>query len=242
DLATFLELALSYAGKTGGAYDPTVGPALKLWGFYDHRYNVPGKADISKAMAQVGYAKLSCDPAKKVASLKDRGMRIDPGGLGRGFALDRAIQILKKEGIGAALIDFGGRRYALGAPPGESAWTIDVRNPFDPSGTAMTLSIKDGAVCTLDRYEQFFEEEDKAYIGIIDSGSGRPIEGMASVTVWGKTCAEADALSMALFVRGIEKGMELAKSFGVEAAWIPVDEKLRLERTPGFGALQAKEK
>jgi thiamine biosynthesis lipoprotein len=242
ELGAFLETCLSFAAKTEGAFDPTVGPALKLWGFYDHRYNVPSRADIAKALALIGHARLKVDRDRQVASLRDRGMMVDAAGIARGYAVDRAVGILRDQGVSAALIDFGGRRYALGAPPGAETWKLPVRSPFDASVSAFTLAVKDSAVCTLDRFEEFFEEGGKAYIRIIDPATGRPVEGMAGVTVVSKSCAEADALSTALFVRGFERGRELARSFGVEAAWIPADEKLRIETTPGFGAHLGKDK
>lgn len=243
EFATFLETCLFFASRTEGAFDPTIGPALKLWGFYDHRYNVPGRADISKIMPLVGYGRLKVDRERGVASLRDRGMILDAAGIARGTAVDRAVQALRERRVTAALVDFGGRRYALGAPPGTDAWRIQVRNPFDASIAAMTLVAKDAAICTLDRFEEFFEEGGKTYIRIIDPATGRPVEGMAGVTtISNRSCAEADALSTALFVRGIERGREIARSFGIEAAWIPVDEKLRIETTPGFSAHIAGEK
>lgn len=243
ELAAFLETCLSFASKTEGAFDPTIGPALKLWGFYDHRYNVPGRAEIAKSLALVGYGRLKVDRERQVASLKDRGMMLDPAGVARGYAVDRAVQVLRNRGVAASLIDVGGRRYALGAPPGAEGWRIPIRSPFDASMAAMVLMVKDAAVCTLDRFEEFFEEGGRAYIRIFDPATATPVEGMAGVTtVSTRSCTEADALSTALFVRGIERGRELARTLGVETAWIPVDEHLRIEATPGFSRYVSKEK
>lgn len=241
DLAAFVSEALKYAQLTEGAFDPTIEPAVRLWGFFDHRFKVPADDKLAHVRSLVDYRQVKLDGTK--IRFGKAGMAVDPGGLGKGYALDRAVKILRDAGVTSAFIDFGhSSLYALGAPPGESGWLIGIKNPQDPTENAFYIRLKDASLSTSAQYEKLFEEQGKTYGHILDPHTCVPVETMGSVTVVHEKAALADALSTAFFVWGSAKSLEKAKELGVETALIPVDKSLRIEKTPGFEKLVVSEK
>ncbi len=235
ELLDFVTQALNYAKQSKGMFDPTIEPAVRLWGFFDHKFKVPSDEDVAKVKALVGFERVKID-GKKI-TLKP-GMAIDPGGLGKGYALDRAAKILRDAGIRSAFIDFGqSALYAIGSPPGEPGWRVALKNPADPTSTLLTIRVKDASVSTSAQYEKLFEDGDRQYGHILDPRTCRPVETMGSVTVVHANASMADALSTALFVTG---GLENAKAWGIEAAL--VDKEGKVESTDGFGKLIVSEK
>lgn len=163
--------SLKYARLSGGAFDPTVLPLLKA---------------SPRALPLVGFGKVAADPTNRSVRFKIRGMGLDPGGIGKGIALDHAAGVLRRRGVGSALINFGGQLYALGAPPGESAWTVRV------PGLASPLRVCDASVSTSGN------EERPGHI--VSPFTGRRIADKRRATVVARSAAAADAWSTALFV------------------------------------------
>lgn len=243
DLMTeFLTASLKYGEATQGAFDITIGPAVRLWGFFDHKERVPAKEAIEKIRPLVNYRNIEFNPETREVKLKLPGMELDPGGIGKGIAVDKAAEALKKNGITSGIVDFGSSIYVIGAPPGKDAWTVGLKNPFDSTRLCGAMKLKDAGLSTSGRYEKFFEENDQVYSHILDPRTCMSVTTMASTTVVAKTATEADALTTAFFVLGIEKALELAKKLGVEAALIPVARELKMETTEGFRKIFVEEK
>jgi len=206
-----------------GAFDVTVGPLLDIWGFTDKKYHVPEEAEIKKALGRVGFDKVLLNPAENTVEFKVPGMKIDLGGIAKGYALDCAVEKLRQAGIRDCLINAGGQIYCLGDNSG-SLWKIAVKDPrknnFD-----QYLRLKDCSVATSGDYEQYFTIDNRRFSHIFDPRTGRPVmTGIRSVTVVARDGLTADALSTAVFVLGKEKGKALISTFpGAQASIIDKD-------------------
>lgn len=241
-MAEFLAASMKYSQATDGAFDITIGPAVRLWGFFDHKERVPSQEAIEKVRPLVNYRNLEFNPETREVRLKMPGMELDPGAIGKGLAVDRAVKVLKGSGIVSGIVDFGSSCYAIGSPPGKEAWMIGLKNPFDATRLCGVIRLKDRGLSTSGHYEKFFEENDQVYSHILDPRTCRSVTTMASTTVVAQTATEADALSTAFFVLGVERSIELAKKLGVEAALIPVAKDLQLQVTEGFRKIFVEEK
>lgn len=214
-----LQVALKFGNLSGGALDITIGPLLKLWGFAKENPgidgNEPDAAALQKAKGLVDYRALELSTVKnsdgllQTARLNKRGMRIDVGSFAKGYAADKAMEVLKKRGITNALIAAGGTICGIGCKPDGALWKVAVRHPRKDDAFLTFIPLKDQAVSTSGDYERFYEKNGKRRAHIIDPRTGRPVERMQSVTVIAQTGVESDALSTALFVLGPDKGIKL---------------------------------
>ncbi len=220
ELVNVIEQSLKYGDITDGAFDITISPLMKKWGFFKKQGRIPGKEELESALESVSYKNIIIEEkamkslAKnpitvKTVFFKNPGTRIDLGGIGKGYAVDRAISVLKQNGISSALINFAGNIYTFGTPPGKDSWIIGLQHPRKSEGLLGTFEIKDKAVSTSGDYEKFFTIEGKRYSHIIDPRTGHPVKGVVSVTIVTDTAIRADALSTGVFVLGLEKGMAL---------------------------------
>ena len=206
DFLEILLLSRHYAAVTGGAFDATVGPLIRLWDIQGHGA-IPKDAAIEQALSVVGYPWLRLDKDAGTVQFGKQGMELDFGGIGKGYALDKATDILKKHKIKSALLNFGGNILAVGAPPKEKAWAIHVGDPRQPDKALFRLGISDASVSTSSQMERAKSIKGKRIGHILDPRSGGPVDFEGSVTVIAPTATEADAFSTALLVMGPEKGL-----------------------------------
>jgi len=238
DVLYVVRKALEYARLTDGAFDPTVGPLVKLWGIGTEAARVPPKAEIAKALSLIDWKKVEVDEAAKTIRLRSRGMRLDLGAIAKGYAADEAKRILAAASVKAAIIDLGGNIYAIGAKRDRSNWRVGVQDPATPRGAY--LGIVEGpemTVVTSGVYERFFEEGGKRYHHILDTRTGYPVDnGLQSVTIVTGSSIDADGLSTSLFALGQEKGMALARTLpGVNV--VMVDSAGKVHLSPGAGKI-----
>ena len=251
ELASVIEQSLQYSDITDGAFDITIGPLMKKWGFFKKKGRIPGKEELESALESVSYKNIIIEE-KTIKSLaknpvtvktvffKNPGTRIDLGGIGKGYAVDRAVSVLKQNGISSALINFAGNIYTFGTPPGKDSWVIGLQHPRESEGLLGTFEIKDKAVSTSGDYEKFFTIEGKRYSHIIDPRTGYPVKGIVSVTIVTGNATRADALSTGVFVLGLEKGIELIEQLSdVEGIIVyeDADSKLSTKTSSGMQAL-----
>lgn len=211
DTYNLIDFGLYISEKTDGALNIALYPVTSAWGFTTENYRVPSDEEIRKLLKYTDYSKITLS-SKNEVTLQE-GMKLDLGAIGKGFAGDRAIDILKNNGITSALLDLGGNIQTIGLKPDGSEWTIGIKNPWD--GTiAAGLKINNQAVITSGGYERFFTGDDgKKYIHIFDSKTGRPVENdLASVSIITNSGLYGDALSTALFVMGLDKAIDFWKS------------------------------
>lgn len=211
DTLNVIEQSLKFAELTGGALDITVGPLMELWGFRGGKKKVPSYKELSEKLPLVDYKKVVVDKAHSSVKAVSPGMQIDVGAIAVGYAVDRAVGVLKEEGIKSALVNAGGEIYALGSPPGKHAWRIGIQHPRRRGELLGILRLKDKAVSTSGDYENFFQVNGRRYCHIMNPKTGKPVEGIMSVTVIADGATEADALSTALFPLGAKGGMKLVE-------------------------------
>lgn len=195
-----LSFAFRMAEETDGALEPTIYPVLAAWGFTTGENYIPSETELEKLLEMVGYDKVRLEDNRIQVKT---GSMIDLGAVGKGYAGDEAVRVLRDRGITSALLDIGGNIQAVGTKPDGSDWNIGLKDPFS-GGVLGILQVSDAAVVTSGNYERFFTGEDgRVYGHIINPETGHPVEnGIASVSVIageGKLC---DALSTALFVMG----------------------------------------
>lgn len=210
ETAELLSFALEMAEETGGALEPALYPVLTAWGFTTGENQIPAADKIEKLLETVGYDRVILEGNS--ITLED-GMMLDLGAVGKGYAGDKAAQMLKDDGITSALLDIGGNIQAVGSKPDGSDWKLGLKNPFD-EGILGVLEISDQAVVTSGNYERYFIGEDGVRYGhIVDPETGYPVDnGVASVTIISEEGKLCDALSTALFVMGKDKAAEYWKA------------------------------
>ena len=219
EIFNLIGFTLCMAEKTSGALNPVLYPVTRAWGFTSEKYRVPEAGEISALLKLVDYRKVlvygaeSSESADGFRISMGKGMMMDLGAVAKGFAGDRAVEILSENGITSALLDLGGNIQALGGKPDGTPWAVGIKNPWGGEPVC-GLRIKDCAVVTSGGYERFFtDEKGKRYIHIFDSRTGYPVENdIAAVTVICRSGLYADSLSTALFVMGFERAVEFWKA------------------------------
>jgi thiamine biosynthesis lipoprotein len=212
-------MALDYGRRSDGAFDITVGPLVKAWGFFRADGHYPSRDELSEARATVGWQHVTLDDAERSIQFRTPGIELDLGGLGKGFALDRAARILRRHGVTQALLGAGQSSYlAIGAPPGAAGWLITVPSPDSAAEALATVRLRDRSLSTSGSDQQHFELGGRRYSHIIDPRTGQPVTGITQVTVTALTATESDALATALFVLGPERGTDLVEAIDAAAA------------------------
>jgi thiamine biosynthesis lipoprotein len=204
ELFDLLARCLEYSRQSEGAFDITVGPLMKIWGFYRGSGRLPHRAVVQAALTKVGYRRVRLDRAAGTVRFDREGVELDPGGIGKGYAVDRMVEILKKKGVTSALVAGSGSSiYALGAPPSEpKGWRVEIKNPWDSRKTSAELFLKDMSMSTSGTYEKFFRAEGKTYAHIMDPRTGFPAQGSVSVSVVAPKALDSEAWAKPYFVNG----------------------------------------
>jgi len=205
ELFDFLVLCLRHGRESGGAFDVTVGPLMKAWGFFGGDGRLPGEDEREAALARVGYRHVVLDPRARTVRFDRPGLELDLGGIAKGYAVDRVVALLRSRGVPSALVNGGGSTlYGLGASPEGGPWTVEVRDPVDPRMAAFTVRLEDRALSVSGTSERSFEQGGAAYSHVMDPRTGRPVAGILGVAVLAATGTEGDALATAFLVEGVE--------------------------------------
>lgn len=220
DLWRVLVRAVAIRDRTGGAFDPTVGPLTTLWRRARRSGRFPSRERLASALAAVGPEMLVLDATARMVSLHGSGMRLDLGGIGMGDAVDRALAVLRHHGIEAAMIDASGDVAAFGSPPGRHGWQVQL-DPFGRGSSAEEagmITLVDAAVTTSGDARQGVEIDGIRYGHIVDPRTGLGVVGPRAVTVIASDASLADALATGLCVAGPERGLALLRDFPGAAA------------------------
>ncbi|MCL2879113.1 MAG: FAD:protein FMN transferase [Treponema sp.] len=232
DLFDLLEKAKYYAEITNGAFDPTVGPLVSLWGIGTENERIPKPEEIKNALPLINWRDMILDREQGTAFLQRQGMALDLGAIAKGYAGDEAIRIAKEAQVGHAIIDLGGNIVVLGArniPKKNLAavpWRVGVQDPLAERGSYIgVLSVTDTSIVTSGVYERFFMVDGKRYHHILSTTDGYPVDnGLLSVTIVTHNSTDADGLSTSVFTLGFEKGLALLKTLpNTEAIFIFTD-------------------
>ncbi|HHY37571.1 MAG TPA: FAD:protein FMN transferase [Clostridia bacterium] len=211
DTMECLEEAIRYAKISDGAFDPTLGPLIDLWGIGKRADFIPSREEIERALKLRGIDKIVLDPKTETGFLKVEGMKVDLGGIAKGFAVDRAALALKRRGIRSAIIDAGGNVYVIGKKPDGSEWRVGIRHPRKSDRMIAVVEVSDTAVVTSGDYQRYFEKNGVRYHHIFDPATGEPARKLISCTIICPSSTRADALSTAVFVLGPDLGMDLVE-------------------------------
>ena len=225
--------AVEYAKLTDGAFDPSVGPLVKLWNIGTDYAKVPRKGEIAAALTLIDYGRIELDAKKLTVKLRDAGMRIDLGAIAKGYSADEVGRILSEHRVKAAVVDLGGNVLVYGKKKDGSAWRVGVQDPRSDRGDYIGLVTGGGmTVVTSGIYERFFIEDGVHYHHILDTKTGYPVRnGLVSVSIIAARSIDADALSTSIFALGIEKGMKLVESLpGIHAIFIDEGNKVYLSK------------
>ncbi len=204
-----IERSLELYKKTNGAFDISIYPVMKIWGFTDQNYKIPDKKELKQTLKKVDASKVQYDSKSQQVTFKNKGMEIDLGGIAKGYTSDRVIEILKENGVDSAVISLGGNVKTLNKKPDGSDWRIAVEDPKDSSKFVGILTLSDKAVITSGGYQRYFEQDGQRYHHIIDPSTGYPANsGLTSVSIVAKDGTLADGLSTSLFIMGKEKASD----------------------------------
>src|SRR5436190_3314603 len=226
-----LQASIRTAELSGGAFDISAGPLVRLWRRSRKELQLPAAAEIAAARALVDYRQVLLDPSRRTVELRKEGMTLDLGGIAKGYACDLGIRALKARGITCTLVDTGGGMSLGNPPPGKPGWRIGM---IGDSSRVLVLS--NCGVSTSGDVEQFVEIDGKRYSHIIDPATGLGLTNRAMATVIAPDGLTSDALDTPICILGADRGLKLAASQnGVEAwtQWIEDGRRKRAE-TPGF--------
>jgi thiamine biosynthesis lipoprotein len=230
DVITVLKRAVRFAELSGGAFDPTVGPLVKLWGIGSDAERIPGEEEIAAVIPLINWRDIVIDEEAGAVFLSRRGMRLDLGAIAKGYAADEAARIIRAAGISRALIDLGGNIIVCGDRRDGGPWRVGIQHPAESHGAYFGIAeVKDKTLVSSGVYERFFESGGRRYHHILSTQDGYPVDnGLLSVTVISDSSIDADALSTSLFALGYEKGAALAESLdNTEAIFVFADLSVR---------------
>jgi FAD:protein FMN transferase len=191
DLHRVLERATAFKRITGGAFDVAVEPLMRAWGFPEPRTSPPTSSELAEAREAVRTAEVHLEGA--TARLPNAHTQLDFGGIGVGYGIDRALAVLRARGISRAFLDVSGDCGAIGSPPGEAGWIVDIADPMHPGATIATIALRDAALAT---------SANTVRRHVFDPTTGRPADALRQTTVVAASAIAADALSTAMLVSG----------------------------------------
>jgi len=203
ELFQLLQACVEYSRESEGTFDITVGPLMKVWGFYKGTGHLPHRAEVRGAMNLVGYKNLILDPTAQTVRFAKKGVEIDPGGIGKGYAVDRIAKILKDNGIDRGLVSGGGSSFYVNeTATNEKGWRVEIKNPKDTSKAVEALYLKDESMSTSGSYEKFFYAEGRIYSHIMDPRTGFPSHGMLSTSVIAPQTIDSEAWCKPYYILG----------------------------------------
>jgi thiamine biosynthesis lipoprotein len=203
ELFDLLAACVDYSRRSEGAFDISVGPLMKIWGFYKGTGHLPKPGEVEAARSQIGYQHIVLDRAKSTVYFDRQGFNIDPGGIGIGYAVDRMLDVLRSRGFHRALLSASGSSiYCLGTPPGESGWRIQIKDPRDEFKHVSDVVLKDESISTSGSSEKFFVADGKVWSHIMDPRTGYPAQGTLSVSVIAPRTIDSEAWAKPYFING----------------------------------------
>jgi thiamine biosynthesis lipoprotein len=220
-LFDLLALAARISAETGGAFDVTAGPLIKAWGFFRRQGRVPADDELTAVLQNVGMRHVALDADRQAVRYHRRGVEINLGSIGKGYALDQVGRLLRdKWGIRSGLLNGGTSSIlALGTPPGDArGWSVGVRHPWQTERRLAVVRLRDRAMATSGATYQHFEHNHKKLGHLLDPRTGRPAEGMSLAVAFAPTAAEADALATAFYVLGVEPARRYCEEHPAVAA------------------------
>lgn len=230
-----LSAAAELSARVQGCFDVTIGPLVTLWQAGKQAASPPDAASLRQALPLVNHRELILDARHMTAGLVKRGQSIDLGGIGKGFAADRIAEVFRKFGIRSAYSNLGGNVVAVGTKPDGSAWRIGIQHPREEERLIGSVAVVDQTVVTSGDYQRYYTDgQGERQHHILDPRTGTPAQaGLISVSIVASRSVVADSLSTAVFVAGMDKGLEFVRSLPHTEA-ILVDSELNVYVTQGL--------
>jgi FAD:protein FMN transferase len=219
DLYKVLSTSKKISRKTRGTFDITIGPEIQLWRRALRRNIFPTQNEIEKARRSVGYRFIKLRPRTQSVRLVRPNMRLDVGGIGKGYAADEAVQVMVAQGIKSALIDAGGDITTLGSPPGRQGWEVEV-NSGKTAGSTAIMRLSNAGIATSGATYRFLEHEGIRYSHIVNPKTGIGLRHHVRTTVIAPNGTYADALATAFSVAGIERSKRIIRRFRNVQVWL----------------------
>jgi thiamine biosynthesis lipoprotein len=211
-LLSVLDAARRLSVDSRGAFDVTVGPLVKLWGFFDKKPHVPTASELAAVRPLVDYRNILIDTRERTVRFTRPGVEIDLGGIAKGFAVELAANVLRRHGL-SGFVDAGGNQYMLGTQPGKRVWTVGIKDPIQGSQLLGEVDVGEGAVSTSADSSNFLIAGDRRYGHILDPRSLQPSTAALSVTIVSTDATLGDAMSKAAFILGPKDGLALIESY-----------------------------
>ncbi|MCL1669661.1 FAD:protein FMN transferase [Elizabethkingia ursingii] len=202
-----------FSKLTDGAFDISIVAMDKIWKFDDSMDELPSEQAIKESVRHVGYQNIILDSINSTIFLKNPGMKIGFGSIGKGYAADKTRDLMKSMGVKAGIIDASGDISTWGTQPDGKPWAIGINNPFNDHKMAAILYFKENAVTTSGSYEKYAEIHGKRYSHIMNPKTGYPSTGLTSVTITGPNATMANGFSTSVMVLGEKEGLKLLKQF-----------------------------
>jgi len=228
EVIDLIERSIKISNLTQGAFDITYGSIDKsLWNFDKTMTSLPDRQTAKEMVHLINYRNIEIDRSKSTVFLKRKGMRIGFGGIGKGYAADRAKYILQQNGVKSGIVNAAGDLTVFGSQPSGKPWTIGIADPNLPNHYFSSLEITNTSIATSGNYEKYILIDGKKYSHTIDPKTGLPIQGIKSVTIITQNAEIADAMATPISIMGINAGMFLINQInGVECIIIDDDDKI----------------
>lgn len=227
ELYQLIERALKISELTDGAFDISYASMDKIWKFDGSMTKMPSNEAIEQSVSKVGYENIILKRENQTVFLKQKGMKIGFGAIGKGYAADKAKALLIKNGVSAGIINASGDLNTWGTNPSGKEWLVAIVNPLNKNKVFSWLPVKNSAVVTSGNYEKYIKFNGVLYTHIIDPRTGLPSTGILSVTIFTITAEFADALATSVFVMGVETGLDFINQLnGVECVIVDKDNKI----------------
>lgn len=225
DTEYLLRRSLELYKKTNGKFDIAIYPIMQSWGFTNKNFTVPSRETLIQLLTLVDASAIKLDSQSSTVTFEKEGMKIDLGGIAKGYTSSRIMDIFREKGITKGIVSLGGNVQVLGRKAADALWQVAIQNP-DGAGYLGVLQVEDQAVITSGGYERYFEQDGVTYHHIIDPATGYPANsGLKSVTIVSEDGTLADGLSTALFIMGKDQAIDYWQKHSKEFDTILVDEK-----------------
>ena len=207
-----LDAARRVSSASNGAFDITVGPLVRLWGFHDKRVHVPTATELAAVRPLIDYRNVLLDTEHRTVHFVRPGVEVDLGGIAKGFAVEIAADALRRRGL-SGFIDAGGNQYLVGKPPGKRTWAVGIKDPDVQDRVMGVVETAEISVSTSADYSNFLVANGRRYGHILDPHTLEPSTGALSVTILSRDATLADAMSKAAFILGPRAGLAVVDSF-----------------------------
>lgn len=229
DIFRLVKEGIGYSQYSGGVFDITIGPLTSLWSIGFPEAKVPTQEEIDQVLPLIDVQQIELNEDEQTVFLKKEGMKLDLGGIAKGFIADEVEKVLEENDVRSAIIDLGGNIYVKGQNPSGRAWEVGVQNPFSARGEMVgKMKQENASIVTSGIYERYLEKDGVKYHHILSPINGYPVNNeVVGITIVSDTSFDGDGLSTTMFIKGIEEGLKAVEKLdGIEAIFVSNEKKI----------------